>query len=254
MFRPRQFDRNGTFGGGGGGFGASGSPIVLGKSAVAVSLVEPAVTFTSVTPTDGGSGTIVLTSAGVHGLTAAVSVGANIYISGGTGWTPGLYPITAIDLDTTGVAITIAGTFDVGMGAPTIALANTLVQLVAVPVPALLPDSQVRWDVTFSVSPDASAGSEDCIISYGGSSVQSKALSDSTKTLRFHGGFANRGVTDKQTNFFVNGSSGSIGNNTLLPDQYTIDSSIPQYVTLAVIPSAANRVIAVDRYLVELLR
>lgn len=251
MFRPRQFDRNGFFGGGGGGAIVPAG----GKSAVPISLVEPAVTFTAVTPSSaaGGADTL-LTSAGAHGLTAAVSVGASIYVSGGIGWTIGFHKITAIAVDTTGTTIQIDTPFDVGMDTPTIALANTFVILASVTIPPLLANSQVRWDVTYTITPDASAGSEDAAIRYGGQQMQGIALTGTTKLLRWLGGFANKGVTNQQTNFFINGSSTSVATTTVLPNQYTVDSSIAQPLEFYAAPSMANTIVSLNRYLVEVFK
>lgn len=72
-----------------------------------IGLVEPAGTFVTLTY-DNNAGKVRLNSAGAHGLTAAVAVGENVYVTwtGGTGVT-GLYPVTALDTDTTGTAVTI---------------------------------------------------------------------------------------------------------------------------------------------------
>jgi hypothetical protein len=231
------------------------SPLVVGKSAVPISLVEPAATFTAAAPSSAAAGAdTLLTSAGVHGLTSTVSVGASIYVSEGVGWAVGFHTITAIAVDTTGTTIQIDTPYDVGMGTPTIALANTAVDIAIVTIPPLLPDSQVRWDVTLTVSPDASAGSEDVNIRYGNQLMQGIALSGTTKTMRYIGGFANKGVTSQQTNFFVAGTSSVVGTSANAVNQYTIDSSIAQPLTFLVIPSMANSVVSLNRYLVEVLR
>lgn len=72
-----------------------------------IGLVEPAATFATLTY-NNNAGDVRLNSAGAHGLTAAVAVGENVYVTwtGGTGVT-GLYPVTALDTDTTGTAVTI---------------------------------------------------------------------------------------------------------------------------------------------------
>jgi len=72
-----------------------------------IGLVEPAGTFVTLTY-NNNAGKVRLNSAGAHGLTAAVAVGENVYATwtGGTGVT-GLYPVTALDVDTTGTAVTI---------------------------------------------------------------------------------------------------------------------------------------------------
>lgn len=248
--RPRQQDLSGSFGGGIGGLG-SGGFAAIGNSAVARSVIEPAATFTSATPTDGGGGTIVLTSAGAHGLTAAVAVGYPIYISAGTGWTPGFYTITAIDLDTTGVAITITGVFDGGMGSPTIALANTLVVLATVTVPALGANSVLRVDSTFT-SPDTSGTNKSVRVRLGATSFYATGLTTSPNNGRvtvIH----NRGATNSQIARVASSGANGEGNSATAPTPGTEDTSVPTSLTLTAQPAAANIPIVLERYLVELL-
>ena len=249
MTRARQQDLSGSFGGGIGGLG-SGGFAAIGNSAVTQSVIEPAATFTSTTPTDGG-GTIVLTSAGAHGLTAAVAVGHPIYISAGTGWTPGFYTITAIDLDTTGVAITITGVFDIGMGSPTIALANTLVVLATVAVPALGPNSVLRVDSTFT-SPNTSATNKSIRVRLGATSFYAVGLTTSPNNGRvtvIH----NRGATDSQIARVASNGAGGEGNSATAPTTGTEDTSIATSLTFTAQPAAANIPIVLERYIVELL-
>lgn len=82
-------------------------PALVIGNLLPVSLVEPAGTFVTLTY-NNNAGKVRLNSAGAHGLTAAVAVGENVYVtwSGGTGVT-GLYPVTALDTDTTGTAVTV---------------------------------------------------------------------------------------------------------------------------------------------------
>ena len=98
-------------------------PALVLNSTTPVSIVEPAATFTTLTY-DNNAGKVRLNSAGAHGLTAAVAVGASVYATwtGGTGVT-GLYPVTALDTDTTGTAVTIdlayvASTVTISIAAP----------------------------------------------------------------------------------------------------------------------------------------
>jgi hypothetical protein len=81
-------------------------PLTIG-SLEPVALVEPAATFVTLTY-NNNAGNVRLASAGAHGLTAAIAVGASVYTTwtGGTGVT-GFYEVTALDADTTGVAVTI---------------------------------------------------------------------------------------------------------------------------------------------------
>ena len=78
-----------------------------------VSVVGAASTFGAVgTNWDSNSGSVRLTGAGAHGLTTAVvitpAINTGVYVTwtGGSG-VSGVYPVTAIDTDTTGTKLTI---------------------------------------------------------------------------------------------------------------------------------------------------
>lgn len=249
MFRPRQFDRNGFFGGGG-----SGAIIPAGgKSAVPISLVEPAVTFTAVTPSSaaGGADTL-LTSAGAHGLTAAVSVGASIYVSGGIGWTIGFHKITAIAVDTTGTTIQIDTPYDVGMGTPTIALANTEVTAIIVPIPPLLPNSMIKADVTFT-STDSSAAQKRHRL-YLGSTQFSSALLTTNNVQRKVTTIHNRGATNSQVSGITQtfGVGEGVTQGTVVTGAE--DTSIATNLILTLLPIDTNVVVNIERYIVEVFR
>jgi hypothetical protein len=94
--------------------------LVLGSLAP-VSLVQPAATFTTLTYADN-AGDVKLVSAGVHGLTNAVSQGQDVYITwtGGTA-TTGFYEVLDADTDTEEVTIDlpyVASTVTISIAAP----------------------------------------------------------------------------------------------------------------------------------------
>lgn len=246
MFRPRQFDRNGSFGGGGGGAIVPAG----GMSGVPISLVEPAVTFTAVTPSSAAAGAdTLLTSAGVHGLTAAVSVGANIYISAGTGWTVGFHKITAIAVDTTGTTIQIDTPFDVGMGTPTIALANTEVTMASVLIPPLLANSMIRADATFD-STDTSATSKAIRVKFGTTNYYSTGLTTQPLNRRvtiIH----NRGVTNSQVSGLNSGSPAGEGSTAATLTTSSVDTSVPTLLIFTCQCSTPNVLMILQRYIVE---
>lgn len=77
-----------------------------------VSVVPVASTFSTVTTFDSNSGNVRLNGTGAHGLTTAVvitpAINTGVYVT----WTAGsgvsgVYPVTAIDTDTTGTKLTI---------------------------------------------------------------------------------------------------------------------------------------------------
>lgn len=226
---------------------------VLAKSGVAISLVEPAATFTNASPSSaaGGNDTL-LTSAGVHGLTSAVSVGANIYISAGTGWTIGFHTITAIAVDTTGTTIQIDTPFNAGFGIPTIALASTEVTLATVSIPPLLPDSFIYIDSSFS-SNDTTATQKTPRVKHNGNEYFS-TNSTTAPRLRNATVIHNRGVTNSQVGGAAIGLTGGYGSSGAVQPTYSVDTSVTTSITLTAQPAAANIVMTLERYVVELFR
>jgi hypothetical protein len=96
-------------------------PLLTIGSLEAVALVEPASTFVTLTYADN-AGDVKLVSAGVHGLTNAVSQGASLYITwtGGTA-TTGFYEVVDADTDTEEVTIDlpyVSSTVTITIAAP----------------------------------------------------------------------------------------------------------------------------------------
>jgi hypothetical protein len=98
-----------------------GFPALVLGNLTPVSLVQPAATFTTLTYADN-SGDVKLVSAGVHGLTNAVSQGQDVYITwtGGTAAT-GFYEVVDADTATDEVTIDlpyIEATVTISIAAP----------------------------------------------------------------------------------------------------------------------------------------
>lgn len=125
---------------------------VLYNNAIWKKIVAPAATFITYTFTiaNGGAETKI-TGAGVHGLTTAVAVGAYIRISANTGgtvpWTVGLYRITAVTDG--GSDLTVVNSFPGAglLGAPTIALAGTELEVERIHLPPLTDTGSFRWAI-----------------------------------------------------------------------------------------------------------
>lgn len=223
---------------------------VLAKSAVPISLVEPAATFINATPSSaaGGNDTL-LTSAGVHGLTSAVSVGASIFISAGAGWTVGFHTITAIAVDTTGTTIQIDTPFDAGFGTPTIALASTEVTLVSIVVPSLNNNSIIQ--VEFSAAGTISSNSKRWRLRHESTNF----LNLNTTTSPYICTpfmIANRGNLTSQTGSFTSSSTVGYGNGSVAPVVGTIDTSSPTTLNITAEIAQANEIAMLDRYIVIL--
>lgn len=221
-------------------------------SAVRVALVEPAATFTNATPSSAAAGAdTLLTSAGVHGLTSAVSVGSSIYISAGTGWTVGFHTITAIAVDTTGVTIQIDTPYSASFGTPTIALANTEVTFATIAIPPLGINSYIETD--WSTSWTSSANNKFIRLKYGATTFFQAPLTTSvgarTSIL-----VSNRGVTNSQISGLGTGNSTGFGGSTVATTTGSEISSGSLNLVLTGQPVAANEVIASERYIVLVWR
>lgn len=243
--RTRQIDARGSF---------SGQFSVLGRGSELLKLVEPAATFINAVVDDNG-GKVRLTSAGVHGLTAAIVVApgdVNIHVSAGDNWTPGFYPILAIDADTTGVAITIDLDYSLLLGSPTISLANTEVTMASVAVPPLEDNSMLRVDVTQSGT-DTSATTKTVRVKLNTTIFYSTGLTTSPynhRLVTIH----NRNSTQRQVGGVSSSLSAFGGNTSNAPPTGTVDTSVETEINITFIPAAANIVMGLDRYFVELFR
>jgi hypothetical protein len=231
-------------------YGKEFNVFVVSKSAVQKTVTCPAVTFTSTTPSDGGSGTTVLTSAGTHALTAANAVGDYIDITAGTGWTAGQYQITAIDLDTTGVAITIDVPYDAGMGSPTISLVGDRATILTVTIPALLANSMVKIDHSLGSN---DTNSKVHVIDLEGQDIFAATYSTSEYGRRetvFH----NRNDTSVQVRGFQRFASSSNGATGVVPGTTTVDTSVPTTLRFCVELSTNDSDGFIDRYIIEVYK
>lgn len=220
----------------------------VAKSGVRVQLIEPAVTFTAVTASSAASGTeTLLTSSGAHGLTSAVAVGRDIYISSGTGWTVGFYTITGIAVDTSGVTIQIATPFT-GQGSPTIALANTEVVAASIAIPALAPQSVIEIKVTYT-SDDLSGASKRVIGRFGGQSIYN-VNTTTAPTINLSRRIHNRNSTGSQALSWSGSSNKSYDVSTFTIETTTVDTSVPNVLELSLQPTVANSSMSMQMYLV----
>lgn len=226
------------------------SNVVIEKSGEQLAFVNPATTFVSTVATSasGGSRT-TLTSAGTHGLLTADVVtpgNVNIFISAGTGWTPGFYRITAIDLDTTGVAITIDTPFT-SQGTPTIALGTTEVTVKTITLPPLALNSMVEVDWSTS-NPSLGSFAPRCRFDgtvLTGTTVTS--LSARSSTI-----FQNRNSLTSQIGGLGANVLAGYGNTAVALPTTTVDtSSSTSVLTLNIQPPAAKPVM-LERYVVIL--
>lgn len=217
--------------------------LVLGDLSV-VSLVQPAATFITLTYSDDG-GSVQLDSAGAHGLTAAIAVGEDIYVTWATGTgVDGFYEITALDTDTTGVAITIDLPFVAGLGTPTVAVANTAVTLASVTVPgwAMGVGGGMEIDALFTLTNSAAA--KNLGMSYGGGAVLTVSAANNASAC-VQKLMCNRGNNQIISNpVSMVGHGLSVVDNTLI----TVDATVDQTFAITAQPATANNVVKLEAF------
>lgn len=231
------------------------SSSVIERKTTRTAIIGIAATFTNTTPTDSGTGTTKLTSAGVHGLTTAVAVTpGNVYleVTAGTGWTPGLYLITAIDADTTGVAITIDYPFDAGLGTPTISLVTTEIPIHTATIPVLTANAFLDLDTNFAYT--SSGNNKISRIRFGGVAgtlyhnltVTTTLLNRALLFIQNRNDIASQiGAANATTTTGL--SNGGAANTTS-----TIDTSAATTIVYSGVPAVANEIIALDRAIIKL--
>jgi hypothetical protein len=217
--------------------------LVLGNL-TPVSLVQPAATFTTLTYANN-AGNVQLVSAGAHGLTAAVAVGEDIYVTWATGTgVNGFYEVTALDADTTGVAITIDLAYVTGLGTPTVAVANTEVTVATVTVPgwAMGTGGGMEIDALFSLTNNATV--KTLGMTYGGGVLLAAAAANSASAC-VQKLMCNRGGSQVVTNSATAVGHGlSTGANVFL----TVDTTVDQTFAITVKPATANNLMRLEAY------
>ena len=219
-------------------------PALVIGSLTPVSLVQPAATFITLTY-ETNAGLVRLVSAGAHGLTAAVAVGASVYVTWATGTgVNGLYAVTALDTDTTGVKITINLPFVAGLGTPTVAVANTVVTLASVTVPGSSMGIGGVMFVEALFSMTNSAAAKNLGMSFGGGAVltvsaASNASVDVQKIL------SNRGSSQ-----IIGSAAAATGHglSTGAIVTLSVDATADQIFAITAQPATANNVVTLQSF------
>lgn len=209
-----------------------------------VGLVEPAATFVTLTY-NNNAGNVRLASAGAHGLTAAIAVGASVYVTWATGTgVNGLYEVTALDADTTGVAITIDLPYVLGLGTPTVAVANTEVTLASVTVPgwSMGVGGGMEIDALFTVTNNATV--KTLGMTYGGGVLLAAAAANNTSAC-VQKLMCNRGGSQVVSNSATAVGHGlSTGANVFL----NVDATVDQTFAITVKPATANNLMRLEAF------
>ena len=217
--------------------------LVLGSLAP-VALVQPAATFITLTYSDDG-GSVQLDSAGAHGLTAAVAVGASVYVTWATGTgVNGFYEVTALDTDTTGVAITIDLPYVTGLGTPTVAVANTVVTLASVTVPgwSMGVGGGMEIDALFTLTNSATA--KNLGMTFGGGVLMAVGAASNASAC------AQKLMCNRGSSQVVSNAANMIGHglSTAANVFLSVDATVDQTFAITAQPAAANNIVKLEAF------
>lgn len=219
-------------------------PNLFIENIAGVGLVEPAATFATLTY-ETNAGLVRLVSAGAHGLTAAIAVGASVYVTWATGTgVNGLYAVTALDADTTGVKITINYPYVLGLGTPTVAVANTAVTLASVTIPAwsMGIGGGMEIDSLFSMTNNATV--KTLGMTLAGTSILSAALANNA-SVSVQKNLVNRGSSTIITN-----STTSVGHGLSTGAVVTVSANATTDLVFAITaqPATANNLMRLEYF------
>ncbi|WP_430229931.1 hypothetical protein [Nitrosomonas communis] len=226
--------------------GQSGLPL-LAVNAVPTKMITPVTTFTGLAVSDNGAGKVLLTGVGAHGLSAADAIGANLYVSSGTGWAVGSrHKIISLDADITGNKIGLDTPFT-SQGVPSIALGAATVGAIQVPIPALGTNGMIRGSISYSFKQNANAKAVSV-------RCQSLIFAEETdllniKSYRLIFEVNNRGVTSSQVGL-ASGMKGGVGPSINDLKLAALDLSAPTSFGLALTFFPAEP-ITIEKYLFE---
>ena len=221
----------------GGNLQPAGSVRVLAQSAVPLSFVAVAATFTAATVANN-AGNVQLASAGAHGLTATPAVGADVYVAwtGGTS-VSGFYKVLSVDSTT---AFTIELAYATGLGMPTVTQVAIDAVMASIPIPAgsISADGSLDCEVFFDGTPSANGKTTSWYM--GATRIDANAFTTSPQISYWR--LINRGAIGSQLYALNNGS---------LAGGLTVDFSQGQTLTLRAQAAAANEIIALEGYVIR---
>lgn len=233
-----------------------GRAAVYRTGAASNAIIFPAATFTSAYTIDSNAGNVRITSAGAHGLTTAIAITAGdsyISITGCTNMTAGLYKITALDVDTTGVKITILLTYSASITVTAITLANGAdTTLLSVTIPPITANGSVIVDASWGWTTDAGAVAKNPSIKLGGTSFSAPTASTAASVamhltpLKIQ----NRNSQTSQIGSYAVGSAvGSLVGG--VPTAGTVDTTAATTMLFTGKPANANIRMWLDTVLIE---
>jgi len=222
-------------------------------------ITAPAATFVGTYTIANSSGNTSITATGPHGLTTAVSIptaptASMIYVSGGTGWDPGLYKLVSIT--DAGNQLTIDHPYDAGLGQPTFILAGTAIEALRLNLPALTVTGKARLEMTFDHTAVATSSrtvtvkhvTNNGAIS-GGTTLFTLAETTNAPINRGAFGFRNSGATNSQRSFHSAGDPDGWGQVTSGASvSGSIETNVETDIVVSVTVAAANDSVTIENY------
>lgn len=217
------------------------------KQTSVVKYIAPAATFITLTPSTAAAGAnTLLTSAGVHGLTGAVAVGAKVCVKTGNGTVAAesFHTITAIAVDTTGTTIQVGTPFaSFGAGTVTLYVANEQVVLRTVAIHPLTPTSSLEifssWEFTQSAN---SKWTYVTLESTDFSAVNTNSGTVDGVAIRTF--VTNMGSLAVQKGAVVASNNTGTGTSSDVPVSGAVDTSVATTLKFACKPAVANEYMA----------
>lgn len=212
---------------------------VLGQSGVKRSFVAAASTFTSVSYADNGSGKIRLESSGVHDLTSEVSLNAFVYVAwSGNSSLDGIQKIIAIP-DTTHIDIDM--NYVAGYGTPTVTLAGSVADVIALSIPAGVMDINSSLAVHTAYSAASGGGTKESQFKLNDTYIDSNGVpSGGAQTKNWN--IFNRGALNSQ--IYTYGDS--------YTSTFSVDTSVTVVLKLQAFCANANDPCTLEAYRVVL--
>jgi len=208
------------------------------------SIIEPAATFVTLTYQDN-TGLVQIDSAGAHGLTAAIAVGNDVFVTwaGGTG-VNGFYEITGIDADTIGTAIIIDLPFVAGLGTPTVAVANSAVTLASFTIPGWSMAYGGGMNINALWTLTNSAGAKNLGMTYGGGVLLAVSAANNASAC------AEKFVCNRGNNEVITNPTGQLGHglSTGANVFLAVNAMEDQTFTFTAQPATANNVVKLEAY------
>jgi hypothetical protein len=150
-------------------------------STTSIGIVAPAATFTSLSASDDGSGNVLLSSGGVHGLTNTNAVGRYVYVSWSGVGTNGLYAVLEADANTDELIIDYP--YDAGLGTPQTSNVTADITIVSQVIPANTAKVGMSYQLDLLFGMTGSTNNKTVKANYGTGAWYSQTFAGSNQSL-----------------------------------------------------------------------